>query len=280
MKLTDDQARWALFVMAIACPLVLCAITRPIEPAAMPALRLPSDAVRAQIASDEQAARGVPKTDAQRELERSFLEYGKLEVAPLTVHGDGGARKRALHDTYARLVKSEGLDVALALRARATDLLEAALALKLPKAESDAALGLFPNAIAGYHLTLDGEPQTAHFVLRTFYKARWNKLMGVDAAFALTPIEQRAYHGYLALHADNRSADERMHELALYAVANGEDVDEARGVLAYSTHDYVHAVEAFVRATESQPSLRVQNHLAAARLALEVSEPGRRATAK
>jgi hypothetical protein len=128
-------------------------------------------------------------------------------------------------------------------------------------------LGVFPEAIARHRATRNGDEVAPHFVLRTLYKARWNLAMGLATDHAFTPVEGRAYHGWLALHADNLGPGMRSKALLAYGRAGGRYVPEAQGVLAFLGQDYAQAVAALTLAYQTSPSLRVRNWLRGAQVA-------------
>jgi hypothetical protein len=71
------------------------------------------------------------------------------------------------------------------------------------------------------------------------------------------------------LHATNLAPEPRTLALRDYAAAGGHGVAEARGVLAFLSHDYKDAVTALEQAEKESPSLRIRNWLRGAHIALE-----------
>jgi hypothetical protein len=173
---------------------------------------------------------------------------------------------------YQQVARESGQAAALALRSVAVERLEAALALRLPDAETERVLGLFPEALARYGVTRNGFEIAPHFVMRTLYKARWNLAMGLAPEFELQPVEREAYHGWLALHSANLAPEARSLALQRYSSAGGGQIAEARGVLAFLSHDYRQAAAALEQAYRESPSLRIRNWLRGAQVAASAIE--------
>ncbi|HKU41532.1 MAG TPA: hypothetical protein VJR89_25420 [Polyangiales bacterium] len=256
---------YALFALTVVCLLVLCAIPRALAPDQVPALVLDRARTAAVVRAD--AAARAPTTETARTLDARFLDFGSLENRTLEGPMSPDHLRRLLNGGYEQVVRESGEPAALALRSAAVERMESALALRLPDAETERVLGLFPEALARYGVTRNGFEIAPHFVLRTLYKARWNLAMGLDAAHKLEPIELEAYHGWLALHASNLSPEPRIVALRDYAAAGGHGIAEARGALAFMSHDYKQAVAALEAAYDQSPSLRIRNWLRGARAA-------------
>lgn len=262
-----------LFFTAVAVVLALCAIPRLLAPTELFALHLSREQVQAQLADDARQARLSPHSPFAAELARLVLAHGEAETRGSEMTENYLRRRSALRAAYQRLVADAGEPAALAMRARAVEQLEAALDLRLPQEQLTAVMGVFANALAAHGAVRDGEEVVPHFVTRTLYKARWNLAVGLPAAHAFAPVERRAFHGFLALHAENLPLPARQGDLERYAAAGGVRYAEARGVLAFRAHDYSAAVQSFERAYEKSQSLRLRNYLLTARLALAASAP-------
>lgn len=264
---------YALFVLTNACALALFALPRALAPLQAPPLVMDRASVDAVLAADRAAAARAPDTPDSRSLDSAFLEFGAAEDS-----GEPSAlllrRKQSLARVYARFVNDAGEAAALALRARSLERFEAALALRLPQAETRQVLGIYPEAATAYRALRDGLPVAPHLVLRTFYKVRWNLAMGRAPDYALAAAEHRAYYGWLALHSDNLDPVARSAALAQYGRAGGEHVAEAKGVLAFLEHDYKLAVTALTEAQRESPSLRIRNWLRGAMVAEQAAREG------
>jgi hypothetical protein len=270
-------ALYALFTLTVACALLLCAVPRPLAPTDLPVLRLSNSAVQWIERQDERDAKRAPSSPQALELERRFLDYGVAE-------DDGGdssetrsQRRHALAATYADLVREVGPALALTMRARALGKLEAALDLRLPDEQLKGVMGIFANVLDRHGATRAGIEIAPHFVVRTLYKARWNLALNLAQDFGFANIEKLAYHGWLALHAENLSVERRLSALDAYATAAGRShaaqVAEAQGVLLYRAKSYAAAVDALQAAYELSGNVHLRNYVLGARLAAGFDEP-------
>jgi len=257
---------YALWMLTVCCVVVLVALPRALAPEQTPQLVLDRSAVATVLAADRKASATAPKTPLALELDLRFLELGAAED-----RNEPSARtklqRQGLARIHQRLVGEAGEAASLGLRAAAMERLEAALSARLSADETRRVLGVFPEAAARHHATRDGNEVAPHFVLRTLYKARWNLAMGLAADHAFAPVEGRAYHGWLALHAHNLGPGMRSKALLAYERAGGRYVAEAQGVLAFLGQDYEQSVAALTLAYQTTPSLRVRNWLRGAQVA-------------
>ncbi|HEY2732598.1 MAG TPA: hypothetical protein VGI70_01365, partial [Polyangiales bacterium] len=196
-------ALYLAFLLALVCALSLSFLPRAIPPNELPALTLSAADVDAQLREDARRAAHAPTSATARELDRLFFEFGASEIAAIEDSALASQRRRTLHHAYERVVAADGGEAALALRERALEKFERALALQLSPAETSGVIGLFANAVEQHRLTRDGEELAPHFVMRTFYKARWNHMTGLPLDHEFSPIERVAYYGFLGLSATN-----------------------------------------------------------------------------
>jgi hypothetical protein len=250
----------------LASGFVVIAMPRAIAPTELPTLALRPDLVAAQLLEDAQLAAAVPHTPAADELMASYQQFGSNEVAELDNPTLGQQRRRSLHRAYQRVRDESGARAVLALRARALSLFEAALANKLRGAPVAGVFGIFPNVLSQHSATRDGIEIAPHFVIRTLYKARWNRQFDLALASDFSQVEQHAYFGWLGLHAERLPVYERRQALLGYAAAGGDHASEAQGVLAFWDRDYTRAVQCLEHAYAERPSFRVRNYLRGARV--------------
>ena len=259
-------ALFGLLLAAAAAGMLLICLPRAVEPSELPALLLDPAEVAAQEQADAQDAK-APSTPDAEQLSALFQSFGETEVVMLDSPQLRDQRRRTLHRLAERLRQQAGPRAVLGVRARALAKLEAALAGELQQSEVKGWLGVFPNVLQHYQATHDGLELAPHFVVRTLYKARWNKLCSFPPDADLSKVERQAYFGWLGLHATNLSVRERRQALLGYAAAGGEHADQAQGVLAYLDRDYAGAEKALERAYALSPNLRLRNYLRGARVA-------------
>lgn len=265
-------------MLCVACALWLAAMPRPLPPDELPALQLSQDAIDEVLRNDARDEKHAPRTARALELERLFLEHGEAEDSASEDSATFVQRKHALATAYAALVQQAGEPAALALRARELAKLEAALGGRLPEEQLKGVMGAFANLLDHFSVTRNGEEQAPHFVVRTFYKGRWNVSMGLAPDFGFAKIEKLAYHGWLALHADKAPDDRRLQALDVYASVAGAEqaarIAEARGVLLFRARQFVAAGNALQDAYEKTGNIRLRNYVLAAQLASGVDSAG------
>lgn len=261
-----------LFATTLVCGLVLFAIPRAVEPNEMPVLTLSADEVRQIEAEDARRAANAPHTETAKQVRQLYLSFGESESLALENQALLRQRRTALHHQRDLVLKESGPDAADALRCEAVEQLEAALNGR-PVAQITGILGVFPNVLEHFRATRDGLEVAPHFVVRTLYKARWNRMFDLPVSDGFAPAEKRAYFGWIGLHAEGQPLAERRKALIEYAAAGGPRAAEAQGVLAFLDSDYPHAVELLTRAYEETPSLRLRNYLRGARVAAEHARP-------
>jgi len=272
--LSPEFALYALLALSSGCALLLLIIPRPIAPVELPILTLPAAEVAQVMREDSRRAAAAPHSDIARELMQRYHQFGANEVVAMEDVRLGTQRRRLLHHLYERLVAADGAAAALALRAKALGELEAALDARLPEAQVEGVMGVFANVLTEHRVTRHGEELAPHFVLRTLYKARWNRLLDLPADFSFERVERLAYFGWLGLHADNLSLTLRRQALIEYAAAGGSQASEAQGVLAFLDHDYATAISQLERAYAAASSLRLRNYLRGAQVAAAASPDG------
>jgi hypothetical protein len=260
---------YSLLALTFACVLALCFLPRSLAPIELPALVLDRAAVAKVVAEDAKQAKSVTQVPAAKELDENYLVLGDIENHKLEKAPSPAQQRERLARMYAKLAHDIGEPAALTLRAHAVARLESALNLQLSDTETERVLGMFPEALARHRATQDGFEVAPHFVLRTLYKTRWNIAMGLAPDYKLEPIEKQAFHGWIALHATNLGPEPRLMALRNYAAAGGHGIAEARGVLAFLSHDYEDALEALEHAEKQSPSLRLRNWLRGTHVAFD-----------
>jgi hypothetical protein len=267
VKLSEPFAAVALLVLAIACAGLLLTLERAVPPRVMPSLQLPAGPVRAQLAADRALVAKLPESEAVEQLRAVLLEQelaaaGGPQEARVVRH-----RRSRLQQACLDVGKAHGDAGADAFRALAAERIDAALALTLPEEEARRVLKGFATVLAREHVTRDARVVGPRFVVRTMYKARHNLLCGWVPDSGLSRIEQRAFYGWQALHAERVALVRRLQALDRYAEAGGEDVAEARGILLFQGGDFAGAMRALEAAQRETGSLRLRNHIAAVRVA-------------
>jgi hypothetical protein len=258
---------YLLLFLSMASGFLLIGLPRAIAPTELPALSLPESDVTTQQREDEQLAAAAPHTPGAEQLLTLYQTFGQTEYVALESQALSSQRRIMLHRAYDQVREEAGPRGALALRAHALAMFEAALDDRVHGEAIRGWLGVFPNVLADFLATRNGLERAPHFVVRTLYKARWNRLLNLPVDSDFAKIERQAYYGWLGLHAYNLPLQERRSALVNYAAAGGEHASEAQGVLAFADRDYIRAVECLERAYQENPNWRIRNYLRGARVA-------------
>lgn len=254
-----------LLGVTVAAAVAVIALPRDLAPLELPALSLRPERVAAQQQEDLQLAAAAPSSDAAQQLLTAYQSYGQKEAVLLHNHKLLEGQRRSLRLTYDRVRTESGTQAALALRALALSKFEAVLDGRLKGDAVTAWLGVFPNVLTEHLATRDGLELAPHFVVRTLYKSRFNRVLELPAETDLSQVERQAYFGWIGLHAYNLPLFQRREALLGYAAAGGAHALEAQGVLAFLDHDFRRAVACLERAYVQDHSLRVRNYLRGAR---------------
>jgi hypothetical protein len=257
---------FGLWLLATVAGVGLIALPRAVAPLELPGLVLDAAAVAAQEREDSALAASAPKTQEAQALWDTYVRFGESELTsgePAELE----PRRRSMLRAQEAVVAASGARAGAAMRALALSKFEAALAGEVPQPELKGLLGLFPHVLVRYMAARDGIELAPHFVVRTLYKARWNRMCGLLPEADLSAIERRAYFGWMGLHAANLSIRERRQALIAYAAAGGTESEQALGVLAFVDEDYARAAGALERAYAKSTNLRLRNYLRGARVA-------------
>jgi hypothetical protein len=280
LQLGEAFSLYALFVVAVACLLLLCAVPRPLVPSELPAVRLPEAAMAKTVAQDALDEKQAPTSPAAMELERLFLEHGEAEDAGRDSTTTRMARQQALSAAYKELVAQDGAIAGVRLRARELGKMEAALALRLPEEQVRGVMGVFANALDVHSVTRGGEEIAPHFVLRTLYKVRFNLAVDQAPDLALSDVEQMAYYGHIGFHAHALQAERRLRALGKFASVAGAAqqarAKEAQGVLLYRSGAFAEAERALVAAHTLTGHIRLRNYALGAVVSQEPDDASER----
>lgn len=273
-------------VLVISLPaglIGLWASPRPARPAEMPPLVLPAAEVAADLAAQDEQARGAPDEDDEEATRRElYLAHGLAEVR-LDEFAEQTAAREAHLTALTRRMAEASTDTLAAVRAR--DVVRGMNALRghggpagegrLEEQARASELGAFPTLLERYGAVVQGHRVASEIVIRSMFLARWNAIHGLPMTDGMTRLERRAYYGWLALEGGAAPIGMRIEALDEYEAAGGTRVWEARGVLAYESGEMAEAREDFEHAADLTGSLRMRNHaLEAERVAIaDVADP-------
>ena len=236
-RLTPSGIRLIVTITVAGCAGFLLTFAKPVAPLA-PVLALDPEAVQRVLDADGEGAAAAPDTPAAEAVWELYRAAGRAEAGvESAAHYE--ARVAATQRAVAAL---EAEDSAALDRLRGKALVELEQALE-GTAEADEAtvLGSFPATTERYGVFADGAPVAPFFVVRTLFAGRWNAIMGRELTDGMSPVEQRAYWGWLAVEAGEvpDPLRTRAHE-ALQEVAP----DLVRRVAAFAAFEGDRAAEA------------------------------------
>lgn len=243
------------------------ALPRAVAPRELPGLVLSPEQVARVVAEDERAARSAPTDEVARTLEELIETQALAEMGSGETPDEAAQRMTRLANATAAVERTHGEAGLVALRAKSIAEFEHVLRTRARGTERDRVLGSFPRAVERYDVTKRGRLRAPRFVLRTLWKARWTAVCQLAPTWRLAPVELRAFHGWLALGAESAALTDRVTALEAYAAAGGVRADEARAGLAWRAGDGARAEELYGAVLARTGSLRIRNHLRAARLA-------------
>ncbi|MGE0790737.1 MAG: hypothetical protein AB7S26_34000 [Sandaracinaceae bacterium] len=248
---------------ALAGPALLYAAwTRPIAgaPSELLPLALPPSLVREQLARDAADAAHDPDSEIARRRRELFRESNAREVSGGEFPNAVEARRTRLLESLRELEASHGAEGVAAARATDVARMEAAIHGELGSSDTRAALGGFVRMMERYDMASGGRQLAPRFVVRTAFKARWNAAHQRELTADLSPIELRAYWGWLALEARSAPLELRLEALGPYGEAGGPAALESRGILLAEAARLPEAEEAFLAAYESRHAFRDRNY--------------------
>jgi len=267
VPMSEAVAASVLFAVYVGCGAVLFVLPRAVMPLEPPSLSLPRAEALAVMREDELAAKKAPEGERARALWALYLEQGTMERVGVEESSSYELRREALAAAYKGVVAQSGEAAGLGLRAKSVLAVEAALDLELPEAQAHANFGALSAMLQREGASRDARLVVPRFLVRVFQKARWNLLVGEVANHALARVERRAFYGWQSLHVERVPLPQRIEALHEYGQAGGVYLEEALGVLLFRMGDSAKAAEALTAAYSKNPSLRLRNYAAGARLA-------------
>ena len=105
----------------------------------------------------------------------------------------------------------------------------------------------------------DGVLIAPETTVRALYKARWNAIHRRPLVEGLTPIEEQAYWGWLALHASSADPSLRREALERFAEAGGSGTREAAALFQLLDGRPEQAAAALQELYASRGELRLRN---------------------
>lgn len=260
VKTSDAFLGICLLLASAAFPIVLFAVPRSVAPRELPGLRLSQPAVDAVLRADANAAAQTPDDVHARALVELVHAQGEAEATAGEAPALAMERERNLRAVVDDVRAASGEAGLRALRARAVEELAPVMLHPRDDLSSDRVLGSFPNILERYQLTEGGRLRAPWFVVRTLYKARWNSICRLAPTFAFAPVEERAFHGWLALAASGASPRDRVDAIARYRRAGGTRGVEALAVLAYQAGEFDRAEELFTQLYVATGNIRFRDH--------------------
>lgn len=257
---TKRDGRWwwiSWLVITGSLALILLA-KRPTAPTQSIGLQYDTAAAASEMSKDEALSKKKLSAEAKRVLElrnnRNLSQLGRMPP-----EWDRAAESTELGELGAKL-RTSAADQLETLRARVADEAIAALTGKLKPEEAERVLGGSIAMLRRYKLAIGPHLRAPRFVLRTFYKARLNQLLGLSAIDGFSEAERLAHFGWPAFHATNTPAAQRIQMLDLYQQEKGERAQELRPELLLRAGAPGKAITVYEGLAEQTGNLRYRNH--------------------
>jgi hypothetical protein len=230
----------------------------------MPALVLDASAVAEIEARDRELARAAGDDASLGTLRRLYLDWGAAEAGGGESHSV--SRRDAIGAAVSSVLTHAGPEAIRGLRAEFLLRLPGALEGRDDETEDAALLGAFPRMLARYEVAREGRVVGPAFVVRVLYAARFNMILGLAPTSDFSPVEARAYWGWLALGTTSVSPVRRMEALDRYGQAGGGRALEARAALLYALGQGTQSSALYEEAYRKTGNMRLRNHAMAAGL--------------
>lgn len=236
-------------------------VPRSAPPIELPALSLPRAEAMADLARDAALAEDAEEHGEERRT--LYVAQGLAEV----MRHDDPVRMQNRIDALRHVL--DGWDQPAIDAVRAADLLrmEAALRGEGTTEERAGELGRFAETLTRWRATSEGQRVAPALVVRALAHARWNAVFDRTLTEGMSPIRERAYHGWLALHGLEGWSEPREAAVQAYEDAGGPRVRETRGILLCLHEEPVAAREELEASYAATSDLRVRNHAIACSLA-------------
>lgn len=264
-RFSQGGIRLLLCVVLAGCASIVVAIPTPVAPSERPSLVVDRRVDRQLLARDARLAASLPSDSSAQALDRVVLDAGRLEARSPRDRGDA-VELLASRAQTARIavVSAHGLQALAASRAKAVLRFVDHFDESDVSADDPSIVGGFRLALERWNAIRDDRSIAPPLVVRTLYAARWNTIVGLPPTSGFGREELRAYHGWLALHAEGIPREVRLASTAAYRQAGGDSAEEALAILLLEDGSTVSAEQAFERLFERRHGLRLRNHALAA----------------
>ncbi|MCA9580432.1 MAG: hypothetical protein KC416_01480 [Myxococcales bacterium] len=267
-RLTDSGVAFLLLLGATLSAFVVLFLPRGVEPSEVAGLHLDAEAVDAQLAKDRANAKKALATEEDKALNALFREAGTLEFEGARPFDDYQGDRRKRSEAVSDFVEKRGEEALLAHRAAVAEGIVQAITGQLPADRARETMGRFVEGMRRANMATEEHILAPTFMIRTAAKVRWNIVFNRDRTEGLTPIEEQAYYGWLALHVHSLAPKDRLAALQMFRKAGGKVAPGTEATLRFLAGDAKAALDGFRQAYDETGSVRFRNHmLAAERLA-------------
>ncbi len=250
--------------LGLVAPALLSGIwlaPRAASPAEIPPLVLEAAAVRPALAASRALAARAPDDALEQARRTLYLASGRAEARGED-QGVGALRRAELRRAVAEFAHVHGEEGLRAVRARDVERMLPALAGQGDEDARRAEIGAFGTMLERWGAVVDGVRVADELVVRTLFFARWNGIHSLPLDADFSPLEQRAYQGWLALHGEVADGAMRAEALDRFAALDTEaeaDAHEARGMLAWQAGEFSLAEAAFSAGYGHTGQIRLRN---------------------
>lgn len=248
----------AMLTLALMA-LVLLNLPRAVEPGDVPGLRLPREAVEAQLARDRRLAEALPRSESAHTFDALMRVRLQASATGGTLYETAENQKLGRSAALQTMLRESGKEALDAFRARAAEQAISAITGQVPPDEMRARVGRLIDHMFQYDMARDAHILAPSFVIRTAAKLRYNLAADRSPIEGFSPIELQAHFGWLALHAKSLSLPERIVALEKYERAGGPRSMEARAALYYAGGKANDAAKLWTGLYERTGNLRFRN---------------------
>lgn len=264
-------AIFALLATVIVCAVVVLATPRALVPEELPVLVLDRNAVARAIEADTALAARAPGGVDVDELLARYLDEGRAERATAVEQRLVHQRQRAWQQLVQRVFARIGPSGISALRAQTLlHFMRAWRGQIADEAETTGLLGSLPDLLHTYGVAAEDRSLIApELCLRANFKARWNLIHGLPITGDFSPIENQAFEGWIALHANEAPDARRFQAARAFHAAGGHRGAQALATWLYRVGRVSEAVVLMKREHAARGELFTRNYglgLAAAAL--------------
>lgn len=258
-KKVSEGTLWWLSWVVVSASFSLILLAKRATPPAQQQIGLQYDVAAAKTVVEGDRAREGQALSADAKRAAALNENQNLsQLGRMPPSWDGAAERQELHALGERLRATP--DALRVLHAHVAKAALAALTGGSSREQAEKSLGGSIALLRRYQFAVGPHLRAPRFVLRTFFKARLNQLLGLPPVEAFEKEERLAHYGWGAFHADSTPAAARLQLLDAYQAEGGQHAHAVRGAIAFRAGASKDAVKVYERLAAQTGNVRYRNH--------------------